>query len=160
MGVLAAPRRRSPWAQDPEALVVFTLEVARDDPRLFDELLDWLVANERLVSVRRLRAMCRTPDDQRLLDAALGWVGGQRPRARLAVHEKVVDGELMPLFRGRLAVSPHAADEAFAAQGFLRPPAERTGKAQPPDLHLPISFASACDSCSESAHARRRRAFF
>lgn len=141
MGVLATPRRRSPWAQDPEALVVFTLEVARDDPRLFDELLDWLVVNERLVSVRRLRALCRTPDDRRLVDAALGWLGSQRPRARLASREQLIASEHVPLFRGRLAASPHAADEAFAAQGWLRPPAKRTGKSQPPDLHLPISFA-------------------
>jgi hypothetical protein len=141
MGVLASPRRRSPWAQDPEALVVFTLEVARDDPRLFDELLDWLVVNERLISVRRLRALCRTPDDRRLLEAALGWVGGHRPRARLSARERELDGEKVPLFRGRFAVSPHEADEAFAAQGLLRPRVGRTRKAQSPDLGLPINFA-------------------
>lgn len=62
------------WAQDPEALVVFTLEVARADPGLFDELLDWLLVNEKLLSVRRLRAMCADPEDERLLAGALGWL--------------------------------------------------------------------------------------
>jgi hypothetical protein len=41
MGVLTAPTRVSRWAQDPEALIVFTLEIARREPRLFDETLDW-----------------------------------------------------------------------------------------------------------------------
>jgi hypothetical protein len=57
MGVLASPTRTSPWAQDPEALLGFTLELARADPRLFDEVLDWLVVNEHLISVRRLRSV-------------------------------------------------------------------------------------------------------
>ena len=82
MGLLATTRRASRWAQDPEALIVFTLEVARDDPRLFDELLDWWVANESLLSTRRLRALCRDPEDERLVDAAFGWVAQHRPRAR------------------------------------------------------------------------------
>jgi hypothetical protein len=56
MGVSAVPRRVSRWAQDPEALIVFTLEVARSDPRLFDELLDWMLRNESLLTVPRLRA--------------------------------------------------------------------------------------------------------
>ena len=55
MGLLAPAKRTSRWAQDSEALIVFTLEVARDDPRLLDELL----VNESLLSARRLRAVCR-----------------------------------------------------------------------------------------------------
>jgi hypothetical protein len=54
MGISAVPHRHSPWAQDPEALIVFTLEIARADPRLFDELMDWMLCNESLLSVRRL----------------------------------------------------------------------------------------------------------
>jgi hypothetical protein len=50
-------------AQDPEALLLFTFEVARDDPRLFGEVLDWLALNERLVSVQRLRNLCRDDAD-------------------------------------------------------------------------------------------------
>ena len=46
IGLLIAPAHVSPWAQDPEALIVFTLQVARDEPRLFDELLDWMLGNE------------------------------------------------------------------------------------------------------------------
>lgn len=57
MGVLTTREHR--WAQDPEALLLLTLEVARDDPRLFDEVLDWLVRNEPLISLRRIRRAVR-----------------------------------------------------------------------------------------------------
>ncbi len=83
MGVLASAPHRSPWAEDPEALIVFTLEIARDDPRLFDELLDWLLCNERLVSVRRLRSFAVDPEDRRLVDGAAD-VGRRTPAARSA----------------------------------------------------------------------------
>jgi hypothetical protein len=74
MGLLATPHRRSPWAQDPEALIVFTLEIARAEPRLFDELLDWMLLNEPLLSVRRLRAMCIDETDRTLTTATLAWL--------------------------------------------------------------------------------------
>jgi hypothetical protein len=34
--------QREEHAADPEALLLFTFEVGRNDPRLFDEVLDWL----------------------------------------------------------------------------------------------------------------------
>ena len=42
-------------AMDPEALLLFTIEVARLDPRPFDETLDWLATNGTLLSLTRLR---------------------------------------------------------------------------------------------------------
>src|SRR5450755_2949369 len=78
MGVLAAAPRPRRWAQDPEALLLLTLEVARDDPRLFDEVLDWLVRNEPLISARRLRSLCEGPEDRRLSGAAMEWAMRQR----------------------------------------------------------------------------------
>src|SRR5215475_922020 len=60
------------WAIDPEALILFTIEVARGDPRLFDELLDWLVTNRRLLSMQRLRNLAvRFPVDPDLIRAVL-----------------------------------------------------------------------------------------
>ena len=40
MGVFAPSERRDQWAADPEALLLFSFEIGRDDPRLFDEVLD------------------------------------------------------------------------------------------------------------------------
>jgi hypothetical protein len=128
MGVLATPQRRSPWAQDPEALIVFTLEVARADARLFDELMDCL------------RAMCVDETDRALVAAALGWLARQRPRARLGNRESTSDTTtLQPLFRSGGPVSK--AEEDFAATGWLRPPLAPSHKSRPPDPMVPINLA-------------------
>jgi hypothetical protein len=129
-------------AVDPEALLLFTFEAARDDPRLFDEVLDWLVLNEQLVSVQRLRNLCVDDDDALLVDASLNWVSQWRPRQRLAGrrHKAGEDRPARPLFPDLSA--PHGeVDQAFAAFGFVRPPFERSGKSQRPDLHEPAAFA-------------------
>lgn len=138
MGVLAEPRRPSVWSQDPEALIVFTLDVARDDPRLFDELLDWMAVNDGLVSTRRLGAMCEDDEDRRLVKATVGWLAQLRTPA---VRETVVaSGDLEPLFP-RLSSWRGDPDSAFATAGLLRPGVTPSGKASPPDLRVPINFA-------------------
>ncbi len=140
MGLLATPQRRSPWAQDPEALIVFTLEVARADARLFDELMDWMLVNESLLSVRRLRAMCIDETDRALVTAALGWLARQRPRARLkGGASTAATATLKPLFRADVQVGK--ADEDFAAAGWSRPPLSPSHKSRPPDPMAPINLA-------------------
>jgi len=142
MGVSgASPREVERRAADPEALLLFTLEVARDDPRLFDEVLDWLVTNEQLISVQRLRNLCATEQDRRLVDAALAWVDGHRPRARLSGGLRATaraDGE--PLFRGAGA-SAKGADPVFGVHGFVRPVLSPSGKSLSPDFAAPINLA-------------------
>lgn len=141
LGVLAPAPHRSPWAQDPEALIVLSLEVARDDPRLFDELLDWLLRNEPLVSVRRLRGFAVDADDRRLLDGALAWVDAHRPRARLRGRRPSPHvSEPVPLFteQGFPAREP---DPSFRAAGLIRPPVAPSGKSQAPDMRAPVNFA-------------------
>lgn len=140
MGVSAPIRRRSSWAQDPEALVIFTLEVGRDDPRLFDEVLNWLLTNEPLVSARRLKAMCMSPGDDRLLDATLAWTAQFRRRSRQEPPETPPDRRLELLFHG-LSTPVRERDRAFASAGFLRGELRPTGKVWPPDLREPINLA-------------------
>jgi hypothetical protein len=140
MGLLATPHRRSPWAQDPEALIVFTLEVARAEPRLFDELMDWMLVNESLLSVRRLRAMCVNETDRALVAAALGWLARQRPRARLSSREPTPAATMLqPLFR--LGGPVPEPDEDFAAAGWARAPLLPSHKSGPPDPMAPINLA-------------------
>ncbi len=140
MGVLAATRARSTWAQDPEALILFTLEIARADPRLFDELMDWILTNEELLSVRRLRALCIDEADRALTAAAIGWLARQRPRARLRAHsEPAVPAALEPLFRHEAPVE--RPDMDFAAAGLLRPELPPSHNSQTPDLLAPIALA-------------------
>ncbi len=140
MGVLATPHRRSRWVQDPEALIVFSLEVGRDDPRLFDAVLGWMLVNERLLSVRRLRGMTQGGEDERLLSGALGWLSGRRPRARLAPRPSATAKEQVPesLFRG-LSVPVRSPDPAFAAVGFVRPAIAPSDSGHP-DLRAPVNL--------------------
>jgi hypothetical protein len=144
MGLLAAPSHASPWAQDPEAMIVFTLEVARDEPRLFDELLDWMLHNEARLSVRRLRAMCIDDTDRRLTNAAIGWLGRHRPQARLGPRADAAAAPparlgLEPLFRTEFPV--REPDPDFAAAGYLRPVLVPSGKSVAPDLMTSINLA-------------------
>lgn len=130
------------WALDPEALILFTLETARADPRLFDELLDWLVLNSQLVSVQRLRNLCLDDDDRRLADAALAWVAQWRPRARLTAGRGAAQETPapQPLFH-ELGSPRSGVDPAFADHGYLRPLAEPSHKSQHPDLRAAAAFA-------------------
>ena len=143
MGVFATARREDRWAIDPEALLLFTFEVARADARLFDEVLDWLVVNERLVSVQRLRNLCRDDEDRALAEASLEWVARWRSRARLAPRNggsRRSPDRAEQLFRdSRLRV--RRPDEAFRAHGWLKTETERSDKSQSPNLRSPINFA-------------------
>lgn len=140
MGVLATPTRTSPWAADPEALLLFTFEVGRADPRLLDEVLDWLVVNGRLVSQQRIRNLSVDGSEQSLANAALAWAS-QHQRALRAAGARKPSGEtrLEPLIRGS-AVGGRS-DPVFAAHGWFKPQTEPSGKSKPPQLRAPINFA-------------------
>lgn len=140
MGVLTVARRDRRWAQDPEALLLLTVEVARDDPRLFDEVLDWLVRNESLISVRRLRTLCDGPEDERLSAAVLEWVTRQRRPRSPSRQLELKTGEAEALFRSD-DLPALRTDPVFSAFGFTRPLAEPSGKSRAPDLTAPINFA-------------------
>lgn len=45
------------WVIDPEALLLFSTTIARHDPRLFDEILDWLQLNGSRINLQRLTRM-------------------------------------------------------------------------------------------------------
>jgi hypothetical protein len=141
MGVLATTSREDRWAADPEALLLLTFEVGRDEPRLFDEVLDWLAVNERLISIQRLRNLVRDEEDRALIEAVVGWLGERRRRARLEARN--VAGEptdLQPFFRNsQLPIAD--PDPAFLAQGLLKPRSEPSGKSKSPRILLPINFA-------------------
>ena len=80
MGLSGHATREDRWAMDPEALLVFTLEVARRDPRLFDEVLDWVAENGSLLILRRVRNIQRRHEgDTLIVDAALAWAASANP---------------------------------------------------------------------------------
>jgi hypothetical protein len=143
MGVSGAPPRRPERrAADPEALLLFTLEIGRHDPRLFDEVLDWLVLNESLISVQRLRNLCVDEVDRALVQGALTWVARWRPRARLLsnAHADESDATPTPLFVG-LSVPDAPREPSFERVGLLRPDFEPSRKSQTPDYSAAINLA-------------------
>jgi hypothetical protein len=139
MGVLAPFSERSPSATDPEALLLLTFEVGREEPRLLDEVLDWLAVNERLISVQRLRNLIRDESDRALVEAAIGWLGERRKRPRLGAKPRL-SASVEPFFRNS-QVSIADPDPAFLVQGFLKPRSRPSGKSRTPDLTAPINFA-------------------
>lgn len=136
----APPRQREERAMDPEALLLFTLEIGRRDPRLFDEVLDWLASNEPLVSVQRLRNLCLTADDRALADAALDWAKRARGRHTSPPKRSFAD-TLKPVFTTVPLPSRDTLDPDFANHGFARSKLKRSGKSQTPRLREPIGFA-------------------
>ena len=63
LGVLGEARTKDPWVYDPEPMLLFTLEMGRYEPRLFDEVMDWLVANGKWIDMQRLRGILRKKDE-------------------------------------------------------------------------------------------------
>jgi hypothetical protein len=60
LGVAGQASGEDVWIIDPEALLLFTCTVGRCEPRLFDEVLDWLGENGRFINVMRLKRILRT----------------------------------------------------------------------------------------------------
>lgn len=131
------------WAIDPEALVLFTIAVARHDPRLFDEMLDWLAANRRLLSMQRLRNLSsRFPVDACLVGAVIAWAG--EPPPTLWLKSQRVTSQVppnMPVFSPDVLGFVGESDPTFAEYGYIRPRATRSGKSREPDIRIPANFA-------------------
>lgn len=141
LGVEAAAARQDPWATDPEALLLMSLELGREEPRLLEEVLDWLVVNERTISVQRLRNLARDADDRALVEAAVGWLARWHRRPRLTAKAAPEDaGQPVPFYR-RSELTVATPDPAFLAQGLIKPSTEPRRHSQRPDIDAPIAFA-------------------
>lgn len=145
---LAGVRASRSSVVDPEVLVVATAEFGRWDPRLFDEMLDWLVVNAALVDLARLkRLVASEPSGSRRLVAAIAdFVAtheGRRPWRVLAT--KLPSGAQTEALPGAqpLFASPDDGntwgelDQVFRAHGFLRNPPLLRGMSHRPDAGSP-----------------------
>lgn len=139
MGVFMSGSRRDTWAQDPEALLLFSLEIGRDDARFFDELLDWLRTNGDSIGGRRLATLAKHDPGRPIVEAAVAWAQRHGSSLRLGSGIVVPNDDPVPLFRNEGL--PGRADEVFLAHGFLKPPTVPSGKSSSPDLELPINLA-------------------
>jgi len=141
MGVFATPHRSADtWAQDPEALLVFTFDVARDEPRLFDEVLDWLRVNGSVVSGRRLvRLSAAYPEVEGLVRAAVAWAAEHGSTLRVGGGVQRISKP--PATVSRSGEAPWRTDETFRDHGFLKGPTEPSGKSSAPSLDARINLA-------------------
>jgi hypothetical protein len=131
------------WAIDPEALILFTIAVARRDPRLFDEVLDWFARNRRLLTMQRLRNLsARFPLDPRLVGAVAAWAGelassqwfkSQREDGGMDEGTRVFDSDILS-FIGE-------PDPVFREYGYIRPRVLRSDKSREPDVKIPANFS-------------------
>lgn len=119
--------RWDPWILDPEALLLFSLEVGRSDPILYDQVLGWLARHERLINVSRLvRIMGRDSGfDPSLVHSVARWLSRKSSSSKWKGLEGRKRSPLRPFFlsglTGRLAGLEGKAPE-FEACGWDRPP--------------------------------------
>jgi hypothetical protein len=55
LGIAGVNKTKDNRIIDPEALLLFSLSVCRYEPRLFDEIIDWLFQNGHFINVQRLQ---------------------------------------------------------------------------------------------------------
>jgi DNA-binding transcriptional ArsR family regulator len=143
MGVSGHTEKRDQWSIDPEALLVFTLRIARREPRLFDEVLDWMCLNLDLISAQRLRNFARDEESERLASAALSWASSHS--TKVTRHRQPPSQELQepdPLFVGLSGrMQARHSDPNFIRYGFIRSQVEPSDKSRPPVRYAPINFS-------------------
>src|SRR3984957_19494684 len=130
-------------AIDPEALILFTIEVARRDPRLFDEVLDWMAVDRHLLSTQRLRNLSRRfPVDPQLVGAVIAWTEDQRLSAvREPGSARDHRLEMRPVFNRDVLSYIGEPDPVFEEYGYVRPRVIRSLKSRDPDPKIVANFA-------------------
>ena len=142
IGVSATVRGADRWAVDPEALILFTIGIARRDPRLFDEMLDWMAFNHELLSTQRLRNLAaRFPLPSGLVAAVTAWTRQAAPANLPASDQAAPVQNREPVFSPDVLAFVSKQDPVFARHGFIRPPAARTGKSHEPNPALPVNLS-------------------
>jgi hypothetical protein len=137
LGVAGHARGGDSWAIDPEALLLVTCTLGRHEPRLFDEVLDWLQENGWLINILRLKRILRKEefDGARVLAAMAGlmskgadvtkWKQLAEPVGPLSMQETFFfaeHGEPLPVVG---EPDPH-----FLRYGFTRGPIRARGYSQ------------------------------
>lgn len=119
------------WIIDPEATLIFSLEMARYEPRLFDEILDWLVVNGKWVDISRLRGILKEASEttKRLVSAVANYVSHDAPthkrkwNALASLYRASQNAPETILFltkEGKHHPPPNKASHILQDYGFLR----------------------------------------
>ncbi len=119
---------------DPEPLLLLSLTVCRYDPRLFDEVLDWLAVNSAYLNAQRLKNLLQQFDFQcKPQLSAVATLLGRKSGATLKWKTLASSSSLStpePLFilpdGNPVPVPPEKAPE-FKVHGLLRGPVKLRG---------------------------------
>ncbi|TDB36920.1 MAG: hypothetical protein D9V44_10455 [Actinobacteria bacterium] len=134
---------------DPEALVMATLDVGRFDPRLFDEVLDWLALNGDVLDVTRLRRLMRTgaPGQQRLARVVIDFMRKRGTGSKWApLSNEWQAGESSAVYSAQSLFWSASGDDLpvfgehdpfFASYGFTRPTLGLRQMSDKPHLERP-----------------------
>jgi hypothetical protein len=141
LGVAGNPNSGADWCVDLEALVLITTTQGRSDPRLFDEMLDWLWGNAQWVNVQRLRNIRkRLPlGDERVLAAIADWLSQRatlskwKPLAATAPPVPTIPQRLFSTKDGSPQPMVGVSDPVFLRHGLVRGPIERRELSRPPN---------------------------
>jgi hypothetical protein len=153
IGVMGHGQPRAAWIADPEPLLLLTLECARQESRVFDEVLDWLVRNGRWINVVRLTTLLK--EDQICSPSLAGAVAAfmmqhdKSPKWRnLAEHCRPKRNRpLVPLFQrlGKpLQPVGKEHDAIFARYGWARSPIFLRQQSQPMPSWTPATLVLKC----------------
>ncbi|MBN1900536.1 hypothetical protein JW926_04335 [Candidatus Sumerlaeota bacterium] len=149
LGVSGAASSGLPWFIDPEPLILFSLDIARYDARVFDEILDWLIKNGNWINAQRLVSLHKFDrmGDQPLLKAVAKTI---RKRNKSAFRWKYIEkfqcqnsALPAPLFiiQGNSWRSGTSMDDIFLEYGFQRSPVMTRGMSLEPPMRNPRCIA-------------------
>jgi len=131
LGVAGGGRSEDMWLIDPEPTLIFSIHMARYEPRLFDEILDWLVINGRWIDGQRIRTLAKNESDdtRRLLSAVSSYASQEAPtykrkwQSLAALHKVGPDTNETTLFLtkdGKEYPKPNKPSPIFLDYGFMR----------------------------------------
>ncbi len=138
LGVVGYGNGENPWIIDPEALLLFSLTISRSEPRLFDEIMDWLDINGRFCNIQRLRSILKKEDFScHKIMKAVAKIMTERGKTtkwdRLSQKSNQQDSSENLFFKKNGEQIPHFGkpDPIFQEYGLLRGPLKFRGHTQP-----------------------------
>ena len=146
LGVAGTVKPKDNRIIDPEALLLFSLSVCRYEPRLFDEIIDWLFQNGNFINVQRLQQIQRKYEfNSGPQVSAFAELLAKKSSYRLkwsGLSKKYYQKEKEPLFfdsKGNALPYPaeEDANSEFLSHGLQRGQINLRGYSQAFDLQSP-----------------------
>ncbi len=112
---------------DPEALLFASFHFARKDPRLFDEIVDWLLINGDMIHVQRLKSIMEKEKGEKTYLVFLAISKLLHGHKRNFQHWRLISKSdfeslevLFQTYDGLSLPTPRQPDALFKSFGFLR----------------------------------------